>query len=125
MCTHVTSPCALSCYISPVYENAQICNSAFLYTESLVIIRRSHSPAKENLKTDSTASGSGCREPDLKLPSQSEEEGYRLKGVSSSHKKLVSNGQETAVDGGKKKKKKAVGSRMKKIRKKYFCFIPF
>lgn len=94
-------------------------------SESLVIIRRSHSPAKENLKTDSTVSGSGCREPDLKLPSQSEEEGYRLKGVSSSHKKLVSNGQETAVDGGKKKKKKAVGSRMKKIRKKYFCFIPF
>ncbi|XP_038884714.1 NAC domain-containing protein 83-like isoform X2 [Benincasa hispida] len=93
-------------------------------SESLVSIKRSHSPAKENPKIDSTASGSGHREPELRLPRQSEKEGYRLKGASSSHNKKISNGQETAVDGGKKKKKKAVG-RMKKIQKKYLCFIPF
>ncbi|KAL0557974.1 hypothetical protein IC582_006536 [Cucumis melo] len=94
-------------------------------SESLVSIRRSHSPTTENLKTDSTASISGRVEPELKLASQSEKKCYKLQGASSSHNnKMVSNGQETAVDGGKKKKKKAVG-RMKKIQNKYLCFFPF
>ncbi|KAG6598418.1 hypothetical protein SDJN03_08196, partial [Cucurbita argyrosperma subsp. sororia] len=79
--------------------------------DSLVTIIRSHTAAKETPKTDSSAN--------MKLPSQSKKEGYRMKGASSScHNKVVSNGEETGVDGGKKR----VGRR-EKSPKKYFCFF--
>ncbi|XP_022144281.1 NAC domain-containing protein 26-like isoform X2 [Momordica charantia] len=101
-------------------------------SESFVIVKRSESPAEENPKTNSTVVVSsppieGLKEPDMKqLRSQSEKAGYGLEGASSSSSSLsktVSNGQETAMDGGKKT---SVGRvKKKKTSKKYLCFFPF
>ncbi|XP_023546400.1 NAC domain-containing protein 30-like [Cucurbita pepo subsp. pepo] len=101
-CIHSSAPFKLKKEV--VYQVA---------SDSLVTIIRSHPPAKETPKTDSSAN--------MKLPSQSKKEGYRMKGASSScHNKVVSNGEETGVDGGKKR----VGRREKSPKKKYFCFFP-